>query len=136
MLDDGVNLLARTEIDSLVRGENGGITIMCNNGQKVTDFDTVIWAIGRSPNSATLDLGIAGVSVDSDGFVVTDDYQNTNGKGIYAIGDITNRPALTPVAVAAGLPHYLHFSAETRVYEVGCLLERRFLSNTCLYYCS
>ena len=62
----------------------------------------LVWAIGRSPLSSELNLEAAGVEVDSRGYIPTDKYQNTNVKGIYAVGDVTGRLALTPVAVAAG----------------------------------
>ena len=62
----------------------------------------MIWAIGRTPNTANLNLGAAGVETDEHGFIPTDKFQNTNVPGIYAIGDNTGRLALTPVAVAAG----------------------------------
>jgi glutathione reductase (NADPH) len=51
---------------------------------------------------AELDLSKAGVAVDDSDFVVTDTFQNTNVPGVYAIGDVTGRAALTPVAIAAG----------------------------------
>ncbi|HET6552297.1 MAG TPA: glutathione-disulfide reductase [Dyella sp.] len=65
-------------------------------------YDAVLWAIGRVPNSDRLDLEAAGVHVDEAGHVVTDAWQNTNVPGVYAVGDVTERPELTPVAVAAG----------------------------------
>src|SRR6201999_731120 len=48
------------------------------------------------------DLAAAGVQLDELGFVTTDEFQNTNVAGVYAIGDVTGRAALTPVAIAAG----------------------------------
>jgi glutathione reductase (NADPH) len=62
----------------------------------------VIWAIGRRPNTASLNVELAGVKRLDNGVIPTDDYQNTNVAGIYAIGDITGHAALTPVAIAAG----------------------------------
>ena len=101
MLDDGINLMAGTEVVALERNGHG-ITVRCTDGQELAGFDTVIWAIGRSPNTASLDLGAAGVGVDRQGFILTDDYQNSNVDGIYAVGDVTGRAALTPIAIAAG----------------------------------
>jgi glutathione reductase (NADPH) len=49
-----------------------------------------------------LGLGLAGVATDVNRFIATDGFQNTNVAGIYAIGDVTGRAALTPVAIAAG----------------------------------
>ena len=65
-------------------------------------FDGVLWAVGRRPQSASLDLARAGVALYDDGVVITDKFQNTNVGGIYAIGDVTGHDALTPVAIAAG----------------------------------
>jgi len=65
-------------------------------------YDAVIWAIGRYPLSASLALSTAGVESDAQGYIPTDEYQNTNVKGVYAIGDVTGRAQLTPVAIAAG----------------------------------
>jgi glutathione reductase (NADPH) len=62
----------------------------------------VIWAVGRTPNTRELDLDRAGVETRANGLVPTDEYQNTNVPGVYAIGDITGRAPLTPVAIAAG----------------------------------
>jgi glutathione reductase (NADPH) len=63
--------------------------------------DAVLWALGRVPNTDRLDLDAAGVHVDEQGHVLTDAWQNTNVPGVYAVGDVTDRVALTPVAVAA-----------------------------------
>ncbi|MGA9421939.1 MAG: glutathione-disulfide reductase [Rhodanobacteraceae bacterium] len=65
-------------------------------------FDTLIWATGRAPNSEALDLEVAGIERDSSGNIVTDEWQDTNLEGVHAVGDVTGRIALTPVAIAAG----------------------------------
>jgi glutathione reductase (NADPH) len=64
--------------------------------------DALIWAVGRAPNTGTLDLSKAGVQTDAQGFVPTDKFQQTNIENIHALGDVTGRAALTPVAIAAG----------------------------------
>lgn len=79
-----------------------GIAVDANDGRRLDGFDTVIWAVGRKPNTAGLNLDATGVVVRSNGIVPTDTFQNTNVPGIYAIGDITGRTPLTPVAIAAG----------------------------------
>lgn len=65
-------------------------------------YDAVLWAVGRVPNSEALGLDAAGVITDEGAHVLTDAWQNTSVPGIHAIGDVTPRRALTPVAVAAG----------------------------------
>ena len=83
--------------------ENHGLRVLvAEDGREFGDFDCLLWAIGRQPNVAGLELERAGVAVDESNFVVTDAFQNTNVAGIYAIGDVTGRAALTPVAIAAG----------------------------------
>ena len=79
-----------------------GIAVDASDGRRLDGFDTVIWAVGRRANTADLNLAVAGVDVRANGIVPTDDYQNTSVPGIYAIGDITGRMPLTPVAIAAG----------------------------------
>ena len=71
-------------------------------GEVLGPFDCVIWAAGRKPNTDAIGLEAAGIERQANGFVPTDAHQNTNVAGVYAIGDITGRMALTPVAVAAG----------------------------------
>jgi glutathione reductase (NADPH) len=65
-------------------------------------YDAVLWAVGRVPNTEALGLASIGVATGESGHVLTDARQNTNVKGIHAVGDVTARKALTPVAVAAG----------------------------------
>ncbi|MEW5837775.1 MAG: glutathione-disulfide reductase [Pseudomonadota bacterium] len=85
-----------------LRQTDAGIVIDGAEGEALGPFDCVIWAAGRKPNTDGIGLDAAGVEVQPNGFVPTDAYQNTNVPGVYAIGDITGRMALTPVAVAAG----------------------------------
>ena len=85
-----------------LRKTDAGIVIDGAEGEALGPFDCVIWAAGRKPNTDGIGLDAAGVEVQPNGFVPTDEYQNTNVPGVYAIGDITGRVALTPVAVAAG----------------------------------
>jgi glutathione reductase (NADPH) len=66
------------------------------------DTDLVLWAIGRVPHTKGLGLEDAGVALDNDGAVVVDEYNRTNVSGIYAVGDVTNRVQLTPVAIREG----------------------------------
>jgi len=101
MLIDGVNVLPRTAITALKKSE-GGIGLECEQGECGGEFDAVIWAVGRTPNTGGLGLDEAGVIRDAGGFIPVDGFQNTNVPGIYAIGDVTGGPALTPVAIAAG----------------------------------
>ncbi len=66
------------------------------------ETDLVLWAIGRVPNTTGLGLEVVGVELDKDNAVVVDDYNRTNVPSIYAVGDVTNRVQLTPVAIREG----------------------------------
>ena len=94
-LDTGVIPSALTQTDD-------GLILSAEDGREFGPVDAVIWAVGRAPNTDTLDLDKAGVILDQGGFVVTDKLQQTNVENIFALGDVTGRAALTPVAIAAG----------------------------------
>jgi len=79
-----------------------GLVLSAKDGRSFGPVDSIIWAIGRSPNIAGLALENAGVEVDEWGFIPTDKFQQTNVEHIFALGDVTGRVALTPVAIAAG----------------------------------
>ena len=102
MLNDGISILSGTQVREVRREDDGSLCLDCTNGQRLEGFDELIWAIGRDPLTADLNLAAAGVAMDQAGFVPSDAFENTNVPGIYAIGDVTGKPALTPVAIAAG----------------------------------
>jgi glutathione reductase (NADPH) len=89
-------------VPAAVRDVSGKKTLVAQDGREFPGFDCVLWAIGRDANVAGLDLQKAGVALDDLSYVITDGFQNTNVAGVYAIGDVTGRAALTPVAIAAG----------------------------------
>lgn len=101
MVRQGVAVQTGFQVAGLSR-RAAGISVACVDGRRLAGFDSVIWAVGRSPNTRDLNPGAAGVAVLPNGVIPVDDWQNTNVPGIYAIGDITGRVALTPVAIAAG----------------------------------
>ncbi len=101
MVNDGVNILPNINLDKVEKGEDGKLTLTAQGGHILQGFDTLIWAIGREPLTADLNLGAAGVEMDERGFIPTDEFQNTNVSGIHAVGDATGRAQLTPVAIAA-----------------------------------
>ncbi|KAK9472276.1 pyridine nucleotide-disulfide oxidoreductase [Dipodascopsis tothii] len=70
-------------------------------GKSSIEVDTLIWAVGRAPNSE-IGLEIPGVALNKQGQVECDEYQNTNVDGVYALGDVIGWIELTPVAIAAG----------------------------------
>ncbi|MEI8296531.1 MAG: glutathione-disulfide reductase [Pseudomonadota bacterium] len=100
MAGDGIALVTHAVCASLTASP-AGRELHLVDGRVLGPFDCVLWAIGREPLSDELRLDVAGVTA-VDGFVITDHLQNTNVEGVYAIGDVTGREALTPVAIAAG----------------------------------
>jgi len=98
---DGVALETAARPAALERAA-GGLVLALEDGRRLGPFDCVLWAIGRESNVTSLGLAAAGVARGPDGVVATDAWQDTNVAGIHAIGDVTGRSALTPVAIAAG----------------------------------
>jgi len=102
MLEEGVRIIGPSTVSSVKRSSDQLLEVKLSNGETLAGFDQVLWAIGRDPNVANLNLKEIGVHCDSRGFITTDDYQQTNVENVYAIGDVTGRVPLTPVAIAAG----------------------------------
>ena len=86
-----------TRIDK--RGQRLRVTLA--DGATV-DADQVLIAAGRKPNAAKLGLEAAGVALDGDGAVVVDALSTSTVPSIHAVGDVTNRVNLTPVAIREG----------------------------------
>lgn len=84
-----------------VTGDAGGFRIHCRSGAEEGGFDCLLWAVGRVPNVQGLGLEEAGVSLDEKGFIAVDAWQATSAENVFAVGDVTAAPALTPVAIAA-----------------------------------
>ncbi|HEX6639400.1 MAG TPA: glutathione-disulfide reductase [Steroidobacteraceae bacterium] len=96
----GVRLTMKATITKLEKS-GGAIRATLSTGEKV-DTDVVLFAIGRHPNTAGLGLEHVGVKLDAEGAVVVDQYSKSSVENIYAIGDVTNRMNLTPVAIRDG----------------------------------
>ncbi len=101
MKRSGIEFVLNTGIERIEK-VNGKLTVQLNSGSSISDVDEMIVAIGRSPNSGDIGLEATGLKADERGFIRTDEFQNTPVEGIYAVGDVTGRAALTPVAIAAG----------------------------------
>ena len=88
---------------TLTKLEKAGTAIHAtlSTGEKV-EADAVLYAIGRDPNTEGLGLERAGVKLDDAGAVIVDEYSQSCVESIYAIGDVTNRFNLTPVAIRDG----------------------------------
>ena len=101
MGEQGVTIKTKSEPTAFTQTEDGKISVHYNDTQQ-SGFDAVIMAIGRKPNTNGLDLDAAGIELDEKGFIENDLSQNTNVENIYAVGDVSGRAQLTPVAIAAG----------------------------------
>jgi glutathione reductase (NADPH) len=102
MLQQGISIHPNHKAHSINLHSDGKKSIVCHSGSIISDIDVIICAVGRKPRTSNLNLDKIKVKYDANGLIRVDRYQNTSIKGIYAIGDVTNGPALTPVAIAAG----------------------------------
>lgn len=102
MQTQGIKLLTEHIPTRLSKQDNHLLKLNFENQNSLENIDCVIWAIGRSPATENLNLFAAGLDTNSQGYIESDKFENTKIKNIYAIGDITNKAALTPVAIAAG----------------------------------
>lgn len=100
--ESGVEFVMNTWPEALERMPDGSLELVVANGRRLPPADCVLWAIGRVPCVEELGLETAGVKLDPYGFIATDALQATNVDGIFALGDVTGRVPLTPVAIAAG----------------------------------
>ena len=93
-----------TTPESLKEDGKGGIDFALSGG-KTINTEVVMFATGRAPNTTRPDIGLknAGVELDSADAIKVDKYSRTNIPNIYAVGDVTNRINLTPVALMEGM---------------------------------
>ncbi|HUJ54158.1 MAG TPA: glutathione-disulfide reductase [Steroidobacteraceae bacterium] len=100
--EEGVVVATGVALAALVRGAHGALELHAGDGRRLGPFDCVLWAIGREARVADLALDKADVQLDAERYIATDLYQATSTPGVYAVGDVTGRAQLTPVAIAAG----------------------------------
>lgn len=96
----GVELHFGCAVNVLER-QHGRVRAVLQNGPEHAVFDNVLFATGRAPNTRALGLEQAGVVLGEKGAIEVDAYQNTSVSSIFAVGDVTGRVTLTPVAIAA-----------------------------------
>ena len=94
----GVSVLLKKNPSKIEKG----LKVTFEDGS-VQEFDLVMFATGRKPNSADLGLEAADVKLAADGAIVVDNYSKSSVASIHAIGDVTNRLNLTPVATSEGM---------------------------------
>lgn len=96
----GITILTRTQPVKVEEGP-GGFTVTDQLGREHS-AGLVMAATGRRPNTRDLGLEVAGVALDDAGAIRVDEYSRTSVDNIFAVGDVTDRMALTPVAIAEG----------------------------------
>jgi glutathione reductase (NADPH) len=99
--DAGVEIVTGATAAKLVR-QGGALQLTLADGRVLPPVDRMLWAAGREPIVDDLGLEHAGVALAASGFVQVDKFQQTSAAHIFAIGDVTGRLPLTPVAIAAG----------------------------------
>ena len=100
--EDGMHIIHNAQTEAVTRNADGSLQISLADGRQIGPVDKLIWALGREPRVQDLGLETVGVKLNAAGFIMTDKFQNTNVPTVHAIGDVTGRAALTPVAIAAG----------------------------------
>jgi glutathione reductase (NADPH) len=111
MAAKGIRILCHDMLKSVAKGEDGLKVETLKGG--MLDADVVMLAIGRVPNSHGLGLQAAGVKTNEHGAIIVDDYSRTSVDNIYALGDVTDRVQLTPVAI----------------HEAMCFIETEYKNN-------
>jgi glutathione reductase (NADPH) len=101
MEKNGIRLVFNQIIERIEKTA-GGKAVTFSDGS-VAEYDAVVYAIGRVPNVAGLGLEAAGVTLNDKGAIAVDPYSRTSVPSIHAIGDVTDRVNLTPVALAEGM---------------------------------
>jgi glutathione reductase (NADPH) len=94
----GIDIITQATLTEVTRAQDQTLHVQLSNGQCL-NADQVMLAIGRVPNTQNLGLEQAGVLCDDTGAITVDDYCRTSNEHIFALGDVTNRVQLTPVAI-------------------------------------
>jgi len=99
----GIRFLFNTKLRGITKSEDGTLTLDLEDARPM-QCDALMFATGRVPNTEGLGLEQAGVELDGAkaGAVRVDDYNRSTCESIYAVGDVTNRVQLTPVAIREG----------------------------------
>jgi len=97
----GIQFVFNTGLESVARQANGTLAVHLSGGTTL-ECDVLLFATGRVPNTQGLRLESAGVEVDAQGAIRVDADSRSSCPSIYAVGDVTNRVQLTPVAIREG----------------------------------
>jgi glutathione reductase (NADPH) len=101
MTKQGISIRCDTLVRSLEKEANGSISVRLSDNE-LLEADVVLYATGRAPNTKNLGLEAVGVKLTENGAVAVDEWSRTSVPSIHAIGDVTDRINLTPVAIHEG----------------------------------
>ena len=99
MTKKGIRILHRNDLERIDRQPDGALKVSFIAGPEAAVFDAVLHATGRAPNTRELGLETAGVELGEDGEVIVDRFSASTAPSVYAVGDVTDRINLTPVAI-------------------------------------
>ncbi|CCQ73159.1 glutathione-disulfide reductase [Magnetospira sp. QH-2] len=108
----GIHVRRECLVRSIEAEPDGSLSLRLAGGEEIAT-DKVLYATGRKPNTDKLGLAEAGIVLNENGAVIVDEYNRTSLEGVYAIGDVTDRVNLTPVAIR----------------EAVCFFQTRFCDN-------
>ncbi len=97
----GINLILNASFSKIEKSQDGKL-VHLTNGDKI-EADEIMWAIGRRPKVTGLGLEEAGVKTNASGAIITDHQHRTSQQNIFALGDVTDKVNLTPVAIREGV---------------------------------
>ena len=97
----GIEIHTRTNVVRIEKDPREGYSLFTGIGQEIS-ADLVMYATGRGPNTKGLGLAEIGIETKRNGAVVVDEWQRTSAPNVYAVGDVTDRLNLTPVAIGEG----------------------------------
>lgn len=100
-LTKGINFKFNAPFEKIVKRKDGSLRIHMA-GSSPIDADLLLWAVGRQPNTEGLGLEKAGVKLGKNGAILVDEDNQSSAPWLYAIGDVTDRVQLTPVAIREG----------------------------------
>ncbi len=117
----GIDFHFNTTFKNITKNDDGSLHVELD-GHDDMDVDCVMFATGRAPLTEGLGLENAGVETGKIGEILVNEYSQTNVDSIYAVGDVTNRVQLTPVAIREGQAFAdTVFGGNPKTVDYGCI---------------